>query len=331
VWTAIHYLVRIFDAHRKARCRDRSELLIRDFGAELLACSAGFSLEPALKRWQLTQLMLEHLSTTAAVSGDDHPALYALPRLYDRAILPGPCEAFYRDVARQAAGPVLELGCGTGRLTVPLARDGHPLVGLDASPAMLDAARAKARAAKLAIEFVLGDMRNFNLCGRFGLIIVSCNSLAHLLENDALRACFRCIARHLAPNGRLAFDIVNPNVTALARADSEIVRLDQGPNPSSAIAVEEQAVYEPVLQVREAIWRVCDHAGATTELAPLRLRQIFPQELPLLLESAGLELLARYGSFERTPLSGASLNQVCIAGVAGRHRTRQTAPQSSTF
>jgi SAM-dependent methyltransferase len=261
--------------------------------------------------------MLKHI-LPAPAECRERPALYTLPALYDRAILPGPCEAFYRDLARQAVGPVLELACGTGRLTIPLARDGHRFVAMDTAPAMLDAARVKARAAEVAIDFVLGDMRSFDLRARFGLIIVSSNSLAHLLDNDALRASFRCIGRHLALDGVLAFDIVNPDVKTLARADSEIVRLDQGPNPSSAVAVEEQALYDPVRQVRESVWRLRGDAGAVTELAPLRLRQIFPQELPLLLEAAGLELLARYGDFERTPFTAASLNQVCIARLRSR-------------
>ena len=70
-------------------------------------------------------------------------ALYDVPKLYDLAFGPGPCEPFYREEACRAAGPVLELACGTGRLTVPIAHDGHEIVGLDASPTMLKAARSK--------------------------------------------------------------------------------------------------------------------------------------------------------------------------------------------
>jgi SAM-dependent methyltransferase len=247
------------------------------------------------------------------------PALYELAALYDRAIRPGPCEAFYRDLARQADGPVLELACGTGRLTIPLARCGRDVVGLDAAPAMLDAARTKAMRENVEISYVEGDMRHFNLGRRFQLIIVSCNSLAHLLDNDAVRACFACIRHHLAPGGLLAFDIVNPDVKALAAAGSESMRLDEGPNPSSAIAVEEQAAYDPVQQILTSTWRVCE-GGEAGELAPLQLRHIFPQELPLQLAAVGLELVARYGDFCRNPLTAGSLNQVCIARRAADAR-----------
>ena len=72
-----------------------------------------------------------------------HDTLYDNPHLYDLVVPRGPCEPFYRSVARSTGGPVLELACGTGRLTIPLAQDGHGVVGLDSSACMLRRARAK--------------------------------------------------------------------------------------------------------------------------------------------------------------------------------------------
>jgi len=239
--------------------------------------------------------------------------LYDDPILYDRVIRPGPCEAFYRDLACQTGGPILELACGTGRLTVPLARDSHEVVGLDASSAMLRATQNKAHAEDVGITFVQADMRSFNLGRAFPLIILCCNSLAHLTINEDVKAGLACILKHLAPGGLFAFDIVNPDVRALARSHAECIRLDLGPNPSSAIAVEEVASYDPVQQVRIAQWRVLEPNATAHEVAPLSLRVFFPQELPLLLEAAGLELAARYGDFAGNPLTGDSLNQICIA------------------
>jgi 2-polyprenyl-3-methyl-5-hydroxy-6-metoxy-1,4-benzoquinol methylase len=82
--------------------------------------------------------------------------LYDLPELYDAIVRPGPCEAFYCELARRIGGPVLELACGTGRLTLPLAREGHEVVGLDASPRMLAVARRRAQEAGLALSLVQG-------------------------------------------------------------------------------------------------------------------------------------------------------------------------------
>jgi SAM-dependent methyltransferase len=255
-------------------------------------------------------------------------ALYDVPPLYDLVIRTGPCETYYRELARRVGGPVLELACGTGRLTIPIASDGHEVVGLDASPAMLRRARQKAESwtsgsqarragadvcDDLDLTFVEGDMRSFDLGRQFPLVIVSCNSLAHLITNDELKACFSTVLRHLAPGGLLAFDIVNPNFRALARDTLESVRLDLGPNRSSGIAVEEFASYDPVQQIRILTWRVREPKVGIRDVAPFRLRQIFPQELPLLLETSGLELAARHGDFVGGALTGQSLNQVCLA------------------
>jgi SAM-dependent methyltransferase len=241
-----------------------------------------------------------------------HVALYDVPPLYDLVVPPGPCERFYRDLAGRVGGPILELASGTGRLTIPLARDGHDIVGIDASTAMLRSARAKADATDVDITFVHADMRDFELKRSFALIIISCNSLAHLTTNDELKACLRTVSRHLGPGGLLAFDIVNPNFRELARPESESVRLDLA-NSSPGVAVEEVAVYDPVQQVRVAQWRVIDTSARGREIAPLRLRLIFPQELSLLLETAGLELAVRYGDFDGNPLTSGSLNQICLA------------------
>ena len=241
-------------------------------------------------------------------------ALYDVPKLYDLAFGPGPCEPFYREEARRAAGPVLELACGTGRLAIPIARDGHEIVGLDASPAMLEAARSKAKQAGVGATFVRADMRSFALGEKFALVIVSCNSLADLTTNDDLKACFSRIREHLRPGAIVAFDIVNPDVTSLARPASEVVCLDTVLG-CSAISVRETANYDPVTQIRTANWRVRHSEQPARKMAPLCQRLIFPQELLLLLEAAGLKLVARYGDFDRGPLSGESLNQICLCSA----------------
>jgi SAM-dependent methyltransferase len=144
-------------------------------------------------------------------------ALYDVPPLYDLVVQPGPCERFYRDLAGRVGGPILELASGTGRLTIPLALDGHEIVGLDASHPMLRSAREKADAEDVEITFVHGDMRDFSLGRIFALVIISCNSLGHLTQNEELKSCLRSVARHLAPGGLLAFDIVNPPLHDLGR------------------------------------------------------------------------------------------------------------------
>jgi SAM-dependent methyltransferase len=240
-------------------------------------------------------------------------SLYDMADVYDAVVQPGPCEPHYRALAQQAGGPVLELACGTGRLTLPIARDGYEMVGLDTSPAMLASARRKAVGQGLHVTFVEGDMRDFDLGRRFALVILSCNSLSHLTEPEDLSMALAAIRRHLRPGGLFAFDVVLPDPRDLARCGAGPRRLDLGPNPGSAIEAEEEIEYDPVRQLRIGRWRIHSGPGGAMDFAPLVQRQFFPHEIPLLLAASGLELEVRHGDFAGNPLSAWSLNQICVA------------------
>jgi hypothetical protein len=103
-------------------------------------------------------------------------------------------------------------------------------------------------------------------------------------------------------------------VTSLARPASEVLCIDTVLG-CKEISVRETADYDPVTQIRTANWRVQYGEQHARSLAPLRQRLIFPQELLLLLETAGLKLMARYGDFDRGPFSGESLNQICLCSA----------------
>ncbi len=107
---------------------------------------------------------------------------------------------WYRGHARLAAGPVLELACGTGRLLAALAGEGYEVVGLDRSAAMLRQARERLGAAATLVE---GDMREFALDRQFALAIVADNSLREIETEEGILACLRSVRRHLEPEGRL--------------------------------------------------------------------------------------------------------------------------------
>ena len=101
---------------------------------------------------------------------------------------------FYEEEARKAGGLVLELACGTGRLTIPIARSGVEIVGLDLSASMLAHARTKAKALGVDIEFVEGDCRSFDLGRKFALIFMAFNSMQHLHDYCRWRRCSRTFA-----------------------------------------------------------------------------------------------------------------------------------------
>jgi SAM-dependent methyltransferase len=244
--------------------------------------------------------------------------LYENADLYDRIVAP-PAESldFYLAEARATNGDVLELACGTGRLTLPLAaalaREGRRVVGLDLAPAMLEAARRKAADASVTVELTGGDMRRFALERRFGLIFVAFNSLLHLTTNDALRECFDCVREHLAPGGTFAFDIFNPSIRLLARAPNERSTVTRLPDATlGEIHVETTVDYDAATQVNRGAWILSAPGRPDYLSVPLHLRSIFPQELPVLLAANALEFVTRYGGFGREPFTSESPRQVCI-------------------
>jgi SAM-dependent methyltransferase len=241
----------------------------------------------------------------------DNPALYDL-LLPVRAHLP-----YYVELSRQASGDVLELACGTGQLTVPVASAGIPIVGLDLSAPMLNSAKERAAAAGVCIEYFLGDMRNFDLGRKFALIFIARNSLLHLHSTEDILAAFAMVRRHLAPGGTFAFDVFNSNMERLARpAGQRFPGMQVETELFGPLSVEETNDYDNATQVNHACWYVSAPGKPDAWVLPLALRSIFPQELPLLLAAGGFHLKSRAGDLSQTPFDSASRSQVCLCQAA---------------
>jgi SAM-dependent methyltransferase len=239
--------------------------------------------------------------------------LYDDPDLYDALFPLGAHLPFYRELARKSSGPVLELACGAGQITIPIAMDGAQAVGLDASAAMLDTARQRASEARATVEFVGGDMRDFDLRREFALIFVARNSLQHLLSTADLIAALSTARRHLAADGILAFDVFNPRVSWLARpAGQRSPVMDVSSGTFGTLHVEETHDYDSSTQVNRSRWYVSTSETKDAWILPLTLRSIFPQELPLLVQAAGLELVSRFGELDSRPFDGTSRIQLCL-------------------
>ena len=214
---------------------------------------------------------------------------------------------------------MLELGCGTGSKLIPIASDGHPCTGLELSSSMLAEARRKADERGVDVEWVPGDMRGFDLGRTFDLVLVAANSLLHLHESEALVDCLRSVRRHLAPGGRLVLDVFNPSVQVLAQADGVRRRRDalsfEDPR-RGVVHVDVAETYDAAAQVTRGRWYFSTDAEPDLVVAPLEIRSIFPQELPVLLELGGLRIVERFGDWTRTPFAAGAAIQVvrCEAG-----------------
>lgn len=247
-------------------------------------------------------------------------AFYSHARLYD-LMFPGggPEVDFYRAEAERQGGAVLELGCGTGHKLIPIASHGLPCVGLDLSPDMLAEARRKADERGVAVEWVQGDMRTFDLGRTFDLVFIAANSLLHLQEADDLVSCFRSVRAHLAPGARFVLDVFNPSVRLLAEGDG--VRrtresLSFRDPDRGEVTVDVAETYDALAQVTRGTWYLSTDTEPDFVVAPLEMRSIFPQELPLLLSLAGLRLVERSGDWSRRPFVADSPLQVCICESA---------------
>lgn len=226
---------------------------------------------------------------------------------------------YYRRVARQYGGPILELGVGTGRVGLALAHDGFDVVGLDANPAML--ARCAERAQSIPPErmrLVEGDMRGFALGRRFPLIVSPFNALLHLYSPDDFTACFRAVRDHLAPEGRFVFDVRMPSPAELARDPHRVYKARPFVHPTLGVKVAytERFAYDPIQQVQHVTMRF-EPEGRTH--APLEVllsqRQIFPVELRALLALGGLRMVRRHGDFTGRPLGPDDAQMIleCVA------------------
>ena len=238
---------------------------------------------------------------------------YDHPDLYD-ALLPARGHVpFYVDLARQQGGAVLELACGTGQLTIPVAMTGLPAVGLDQSEAMLNVARRRASVAGASVGFLQSDMRDFALDRSFNLIFVARNSLLHLLSTTDLLAALTAVRRHLTPEGVFAFDIFNPDVSLLARPSGQrFPVMEVSTDVFGSLSVETTCDYDPASQVNRATWYISAPDKPDAWIVPLILRSIFPQELPLLIAAAGFELISRFGDLSSAPFGRGSRMQVCL-------------------
>jgi ubiquinone/menaquinone biosynthesis C-methylase UbiE len=222
--------------------------------------------------------------------------------------------------AARCGSPVLELACGTGRVLLPLAREGFRVTGLDISPAMLEVARRKAVAEGLAdlITFVEGDMREFALEGRFNLAFVAINSFMHLLTTDDQLAALACIRRHLNPGGLLLVDLFNPDLGTLLDSRGQ-VQMDKAmidPETGHRLVRFHTRTADLGQQTQHVTYIVdeMDSDGCVRRtLFPFSMRYLFRYELELLLRQASFVVEAVYGSYDLDEYSGDSDRMIAVA------------------
>ncbi|MBX0330454.1 class I SAM-dependent methyltransferase [Oscillochloris sp. ZM17-4] len=224
---------------------------------------------------------------------------------------------FFREMARRAGGPILELMCGTGRVLLPLAEDGHPITGVDISPAMLAIARQRLDESDVSANLIEGDVRSVDLPSKtYDLAFVAINSFMHLeLVRDQLAA-LETARRALARRGTLVLDLFNPDPIEIAREDNRLV-LDRsyeldGRQVQKLVAIDSDAASQT-----SHVTYIYDETDAQGQLSRRTMRFVlrwfYRYEIEHLLARAGFSLRAVYGSYDLDEYITGSPRMIVVA------------------
>jgi SAM-dependent methyltransferase len=277
----------------------------------------------------------------------DHNNLeeFADPHTYDLEDNNDTGIAFYSALAQETGGPVLEIACGTGRVSIPIARLGLAVTGLDIVPGMLDLARSKS--AGLPTRWVAGDARAFDLGEQFRLIYLTGNAFQAFLTRADQEALLENVRAHLHDEGLFAFETRNPRWTGSRNSRSVHVPSDgvllrsedtltetQGrdlfanletrdqeedwrtyiDSSGRQVRVSKTQVYDHVAQILHWTtyrrWREGDQEQ--TKITRIAVRYTFPQELAALLHYNAFTIIRQYGDWNLEPLTAASTSIIVV-------------------
>ena len=246
---------------------------------------------------------------------DVYDSVYA----YVRQDLP-----FYVEEAVASGGPVLELGCGTGRVSLAIARAGVNVTGLDSSPEMLEQARLKVDTlphGSGTLTLLQEDMRRFKLDRTFPLVIVPFRGFLSLLTVEDQTTTLLNVRRHLAPGGRLVFNVFVPDLDMLTQ-DGDVPRhLRDVTDPDTGASyvlwhLSDFDNYSQTISARLIIERLDDRGAVDRRIyRDFQLRYAHRWEIHHLLTSCGYEILDLYGDFDRIAFDEDSTEMIWVVAA----------------
>ncbi|MCP4569942.1 MAG: class I SAM-dependent methyltransferase [FCB group bacterium] len=231
---------------------------------------------------------------------------------------------FYLKQARSADGPVLELGCGSGRILIPCAKAGCDITGLDLSTHMLTSCRTKVEnlpnEMRERVRLVQGSMVDFDLKGKYSLVTIPFRALQHIIGVEEQLAGLSCINRHLQMNGTLIFDVFQVDMKIMSRilSDKEIENTPEFKLPDGCrlrrthrvVAVDSVNQFNNV----EIIYYLTELSGEVRRyVQAFPFRYYFRFELEHLLARTGFKIVDLFGDFDESPLKEESPEMIFIA------------------
>lgn len=218
---------------------------------------------------------------------------------------------FYRKRADETGGSVLELGCGTGRIAIPLAEDGHEIWGVDLSEEMLAQLREKATRLPASVAARLhvlhGDMTRFDLGRKFALVIVPFRAFQSLTERTQQERCLECIQGHLSEQGQFIMHVFRPykvldeSWVQPESFDWEVVDPRTGMRVRRYERRKRIDLDRQVLYV-DLVYRV--EGSAEDVVEPLSLSYFYEEQMRSMLQAKGFRVMEEFGYFDERPMAG---------------------------
>lgn len=225
--------------------------------------------------------------------------------------------AFYCELAKTVGGPVLEIACGSGLVTIPIAAQGLEVTGIDLARPMLEHARKKAEQQNLNVRWVEADARFFDLGTHYRFVYLTGNAFQAFLHREDQEALFATVKRHLAPAGIFAFETRNPSGHDLSNQPEEEFDQSYTSVDGYQVSVFFAQHYDPLAQV--IYWtsyrRWNDGERDHKKETHITCRFTHPQELEALLYYNGFQVIQQYGSWEKEALSASSPSIITICKV----------------
>lgn len=227
-----------------------------------------------------------------------------------------PGVAFYANLAQQTGAPVLELACGTGRVTIPIARTGIAVVGVDLAAEMV--ARAQEKSVGLPAEWFHGDIRTVRLERPFRLIFITGNAFQAMLTPHDQAQFLATVHTHLAADGYFAFETRNPRPADLVTITEEELWQSYQAVSGQTVYLSGVQRYDPTTQLMHwtTFRRWQDESGPHEKVTRIAVRFTAVDALNRLLQRSGFSIIQQYGNWDRSPLTAQSptIITVCTKG-----------------
>jgi len=222
--------------------------------------------------------------------------------------------AFYCDLAKRFGGPVLEIACGSGLVTIPIAAMGLVVTGVDLARPMLEHAHKKAEGRNLSIRWVEADARSFDLGAKYQFILLTGNAFQAFLRREDQEALLASVKRHLAPNGIFAFETRNPSGHDLSNQPEEEFDQSYTSVEGHRVSVSFTQKYDLLAQVMHwtSYRRWNDGTRDHQKETHIDCRFTHPQELEALLHYNGFQAVEQYGNWNKEPLAATSPSIISI-------------------